>query len=130
MNGHIPNHHLKITQMQGDHTGSLFSRFSSLKNMKIRLVERKEIIEQRFYDRQHDLEQRHTAFQRQKDQLDPADIEQYEANDKELRFRINMCKINKQLRLDKHNECAFGKLNDLYRKFKTDPRLSVLYSNA
>jgi len=97
-----------------------------LKNLKTRLVERKEIIEKRLYDHQKTLEERHNAFQRQKDQLDPADIEQYEANDKESRFKINIL----QMRLEKHNEDAFGKLNDLYAKLKTDPRLSVLYSNS
>jgi len=95
-----------------------------LKNLKFRLVERKDIIEQRLYEQQHELETRHTTFQRQKDQMDPADIEAYEASDKEARFKINIL----QMRLEKHNEDAFGKLNDLYAKLKTDPRLSVLYS--
>merc|ERR1712086_1222938 len=75
-----------------------------LKNLKQRLVERKEIIENRLLDEQNDLETKHTTFQRQKDQMDPADIEKYEAKDKESRFRINIL----QMRLEKHNEDAFG----------------------
>merc|ERR1719506_1799465 len=42
-----------------------------LKNLKQRLVERKEIIENRLLDEQNDLETKHTTFQRQKDQMDP-----------------------------------------------------------
>jgi len=94
-----------------------------LKNLKQRLIERKEIIEHRLYEQQSHLEMEHTKFQRQKDQMDPADIEKYEAEDKEARFKINIL----QMRLEKHNEDAFGKLNDLYATLKEDARLSVLY---
>ena len=95
-----------------------------LKNLKQRLVERKLIIENRLLEQQHELETKHTTFQRQKDQMEPAEIEKYEAEDKDARFKINIL----QMRLEKHNEDAFGKLNDLYAKLKTDARVSVLYS--
>jgi len=94
-----------------------------LRNLKQRLVERKDIIENRLYEQQSHLEAEHTKFQRQKDQMDPADIEKYEAEDKEARFKINIL----QMRLEKHNEDAFGKLNDLYASLKEDQRLSALY---
>eukprot|EP00658_Telonema_sp_P-2_P038345 TRINITY_DN27539_c0_g1_i3.p1 TRINITY_DN27539_c0_g1~~TRINITY_DN27539_c0_g1_i3.p1 ORF type:complete len:214 (-),score=91.83 TRINITY_DN27539_c0_g1_i3:96-737(-) len=94
-----------------------------LRNLKQRLVERKEIIEQRLLDEQSELELKRQTFNRQKDSLDPSEIERFELTEKEALFRINIL----QMRLEKHNEDAFGKLNDLYGSLKKDSRLRLLY---
>jgi len=97
-----------------------------LKSVKQRLMERKEIIETRLVEQQTDLEQRRIQFQRQKDQMEAAAVEQYEADEKDILFKINIL----QMRLEKHNEDAFGKLNVLYTDLKSDKRLSNLYAQA
>lgn len=95
-----------------------------LKNLKQRLVERKEIIENRLLEQQNELDRNKTTYARTKDQLEPQAIEKHEMEEKEALFKINIL----QMRLEKHNEDAFGKLNDLYGKLKLDKRLELLYS--
>jgi len=94
-----------------------------LSNLKQRLVERKEIIENRLLEQQNELDRTKQTFARTKDQLDPAAIENHETAEKDMLFKINIL----QMRLEKHNEDAFGKLNDLYGRLKTDERLALLY---
>jgi len=94
-----------------------------LKNLKQRLVERKEIIEARLLTEQSELDQQRQQFNRQKESLDPSEIDKFEQREKEALFRINIL----QMRLEKHNEDAFGKLNDLYTQLKKDERLRKLY---
>eukprot|EP00656_Telonema_subtile_P046502 TRINITY_DN5297_c0_g4_i5.p1 TRINITY_DN5297_c0_g4~~TRINITY_DN5297_c0_g4_i5.p1 ORF type:complete len:316 (-),score=115.84 TRINITY_DN5297_c0_g4_i5:159-1106(-) len=94
-----------------------------LRNLKQRLVERKEIIEERLLTEQSELELKRQTFNRQKDSLDPSEIERFEQTEKEALFRINIL----QMRLERHNEDAFGKLNDLYGHLKKDARLRLLY---
>jgi hypothetical protein len=94
-----------------------------LKNLKQRLVERKEIIEARLLGEQSELDQKRQQFNRQKESLDPSEIDKFEQIEKEALFRINIL----QMRLEKHNEDAFGKLNDLYTQLKKDERLRKLY---
>lgn len=54
--------------------------------------------------------------------MEPQAIEKHEMEEKEALFKINIL----QMRLEKHNEDAFGKLNDLYGKLKLDKRLELL----
>merc|ERR1712146_749284 len=97
-----------------------------LKNLKQRLMERKEIIENRLSNEQSELDLKRQTFNRQKESLDPSEIDKFEQTEKDSLFRINIL----QMRLEKHNEDSFGKLNDLYGQLKKDPRLQKLYEKA
>eukprot|EP00940_MAST-03C_sp_MAST-3C-sp2_P002881 g2881.t1 len=96
-----------------------------LKALKERLVERAGIIQRRL-DKENDaLAKRQAAFQRSRDAADGTD-EEYEKFCVDAMFRIQIL----EQRLQKHDDTAMLKYENLIRKLQEDPRLAAATSRA
>jgi hypothetical protein len=96
-------------------------RTECLKAMKKRLLDRADIIERRLVKEQAALAKKQATFQRNRDHMEGAD-EEFEAFCKEAMFRIQIL----EQRLQRHEEAALLKYEELNNKLKGDPRLAVL----
>jgi hypothetical protein len=96
-------------------------RQTCLDALKLRLIERANIIQSRLNDENAKLGRKQEQFQRSQREGDLS-TEEYEKYCTEAMFRIQIL----EQRLAKHEESALKKFSDLDSKLGTDPRLKVL----
>lgn len=92
-----------------------------LKALKDRLVERANIIQRRLDRENEDLAKRQAAFQRSRDAVEGAD-EEYEKFCMDAMFRIQIL----EQRLQKHEDTAMDKYEQLIKKLQDDLRLAPM----
>ena len=93
-----------------------------LNALKMRLVERANIIQRRIDQKYEDLTKRQAAFQRSRDAREGMDAT-YEEFCQTTMFKIQIL----EHRFRKHDETAMEKYEELINRLKADPRLAAMY---
>lgn len=90
-----------------------------LKDLKTRLIDKANLIQERFEKEKQQLQKKQTEYQKKQVSLTKEEEDKYLNECSELMFRIHILEV----RLARHKEMAPFKFRELQEKLQSDPRL-------